>query len=52
MAVPGGPDAPDIGQPNKGATIKQQGHTASAYGSEPNMKAKGAAGETPRELRP
>lgn len=32
--------------------LKRQGHTASTYGSEPNMDAKGAAGKTPRELRP
>lgn len=50
--MPGGDEAPDIDQPNKGARFKLQGHTASAYGSEPNMKAKGEAGKEPRDLVP
>lgn len=50
--MPGGDEAPDIGQPSKGAKFKLQGHTASAYGSEPNMRAAGVAGKEPRELTP
>lgn len=29
----------------------RQGHTASTYGSEPNMEPKGQAGKAPRELK-
>lgn len=40
------------GGKGKGADFKLQGHTASVYGSDPNMKAQGQAGKEPRELRP
>lgn len=40
------------GGKGKAADFKLQGHTASAYGTEPNKKAMGDAGKEPRELRP
>lgn len=50
--MPGGDEAPDISQPNKGAKFKLQGHTASSFGSEPGLRAKGDAGKEPRDLTP
>lgn len=47
-------DKPDVG-PSSGrgsAKFKVQGHTASAYGSDPSYRAQGDAGKEPRELRP
>lgn len=40
--------------PSKKGTGKfdRQGHTAGPYGNEPNMQAKGQAGDKPRELKP
>lgn len=43
--------APQISKKRTGQFMKQ-GQTASAFGSDPNMTAKGQAGETPRELNP
>jgi hypothetical protein len=37
----------------KGTTqFERMGHTASQFGSEPNLDAKGKASQTPRDLKP
>lgn len=38
--------------PKKSNSIVKQGQTASAYGSNPDIMAKGTAGEPPRDLNP
>ena len=43
--------APQVSKKKTGQFTKM-GQTASAFGSDPSMTAKGQAGETPRELNP
>lgn len=41
-----------VGPTRGGATFKLQGHTASAFGSEPGKQAKGEVGKEPRDVKP
>lgn len=42
----------DKNAPRSTDKFERQGHTAGPYGNDPNITAKGQAGQKPRELKP